>query len=272
MNVGEVLSTVEQGLLLRQLSSLERFILCQSWLGRGYSEMAPDCAYSIAHIKDIGSQLWQALSKALGKRVTKKNLFLVLKQYLLSHKDETVTSDSLSVTLVEAIDPPLTPTTNQLPVATEIVEASYSEDSEQLLLESDRPTALQASYGRSCPSFRDAFSSLAVTAWQTRTGNRCELATEEGSWLEKAQQKCQTSTDHTQTENNLKAPKPREKSSLLSPILNHTTASRDKTAYLDFQGADATVSAEINQFLHWLLGLTHSRTGIFDLQPKATIV
>jgi hypothetical protein len=82
MNVGDVLDTVEQTLLSRQLSSLERFILCQSWFGRGYSQMAPDCAYSIAHIKDIGSQLWQALSKALGQRVTKKNLFLVLKQYL----------------------------------------------------------------------------------------------------------------------------------------------------------------------------------------------
>ncbi|HEY9834052.1 MAG TPA: hypothetical protein V6D26_26100, partial [Stenomitos sp.] len=148
MNVDEVLDTVEQGLLSRQLSSLERFILCQSWLGRGYSEMAPDCAYSIAHIKDIGSQLWQALSKALGEKVTKKNLFLVLKQYLLSHNDETVTSEPLSGTLelVEAIDSSLTPTTHQLPLATEIVEASYSEDSEPLLLGSERPTALRASY------------------------------------------------------------------------------------------------------------------------------
>lgn len=125
MNVGEVLNTVEQSLLSRQLSSLERFILCQSWLGRGYSQMAPDCAYSIAHIKDIGSQLWQALSKALGEKVTKKNLFLVLKQYLLSRTGETVTSDPLSATLelVEAIDPPLTSTTNQLPVATDNTEA-----------------------------------------------------------------------------------------------------------------------------------------------------
>jgi glycine betaine/proline transport system ATP-binding protein len=42
----------------------------------------------IAHIKDIGSRLWQALSKALGERVTKKNLFLVLQQYLLSRTGE----------------------------------------------------------------------------------------------------------------------------------------------------------------------------------------
>lgn len=174
MNVGEVLDTVEQTLLSRQLSSLERFILCQSWVGRGYSEMAPDCAYSIAHIKDIGSQLWQALSKALGQRVTKKNLFLVLKQYLLSRTGETETSDSLSVTfsVVEVIDPPLTPTTNQLAVTTGFVEASYSEDSEQLL-----------------------------QVW-----DRAELVTQESSQLERAQPEYQTYTDNTEAENNLKAP------------------------------------------------------------------
>ncbi len=176
MNVGEVLDTVEQTLLSRQLSSLERFILSQSWLGRGYSEMAPDCAYSIAHIKDIGSQLWQALSKALGQRVTKKNLFLVLKQYLLSRTGETETSDSLSVTfsVVEVIDPPLTPTTNQLAVTTGWVEASYSEDSEQL----------------------------------SRLSDRSELVTEESSQLERAQPEYQTSTDNTEAENNLKGVHP----------------------------------------------------------------
>lgn len=105
MNVGKVLDTVEQSLLSKQLSSLERLILCESWLGRGYSEMASDSAYSIAHIKEIGSQLWQAFSKALGERVTKKNLFLVLKQYLFSRTGETVNSDQLPVTfsLVEVI-------------------------------------------------------------------------------------------------------------------------------------------------------------------------
>ncbi|BAY42918.1 hypothetical protein SAMD00079811_04960 [Scytonema sp. HK-05] len=203
MNIGEVLDIV-QTLLSRQLSSLERLILCQSWLGRGYKQMARDCAYSIAHIKDIGCQLWRALSKALGERVTKKNLFLVLKQYLLSRTGETVASDQLSVTseLAEVIDPPLTPTTNQLPVPTDLVEPSYSEDSEQLPPFCDRPTALllketlrkRASYGRRCPSLllserlrqRDTFSPSAATALQTRTGNRCELVTEEDEWLFRA--------------------------------------------------------------------------------------
>ncbi|HAX80327.1 MAG TPA: hypothetical protein DCY88_31955 [Cyanobacteria bacterium UBA11372] len=266
MNVEQVLDTVEQDLLSRQLSSLERFILCQSWLGRGYSEMAPDCAYSIAHIKEIGSQLWQALSKALEEKVTKKNLFLVLKQYLLSRTGETVVSDQLSVTfsLVEVIDPPLTPTTNQLPVVTDLVEASYSGDREQLPLVSDR----------------------------------CELVTQEDEWLFRVQPEYQTSTDNTEAEDNkdapvtqseatipgdfllldsrlyinrppmeeltyteisqpgclirIKAPRLRGKRSLLSRILNPATGRRYKTVYLDFQEADVAVVAELSQILGWL--------------------
>ena len=266
MNVDEVLDTVEQSLLSRQLSSLERLILCQSWLGRGYSEMASDCAYSIAHIKEIGSQLWQAFSKTLGERVTKKNLFLVLKQYLFSRTGETVNSDQLPVTcsLVEVIDPPLTPTTNQLSVTTDFVEASYLEDSEQLSLICDRN----------------------------------ELVNEEDEWLFRGEQKYQTSTDNTEAENNLKPPFTQSeptisrgclqldfplyinrppiaeltyteisqpggpigikafrlpgKNSLLSRILNRATRRGYKTVYLDFQEADVTFSAELNQFLGWL--------------------
>jgi hypothetical protein len=126
--------------------------------------MAADCAYNIAHIKEIGSQLWQALSKTLGERVTKKNLFLVLKQYLLSQTGETVNSDELPVTfsLVEVTESPLTPTSNQLPVATDLVEASYSGDSEQL----------------------------------SRICDRGFLVTQESSQLERGQQKCQNSTDN----------------------------------------------------------------------------
>ena len=229
MNIGEVLDTVEQTLLSRQLSSLERLILCQSWFGRGYKEMAPDCAYSIAHIKNIGSQLWQALSKAIGERVTKKNLFLVLKQYLLSLTGETVASDQLSVTLelVEVIDPPLTPTTNQLPVPTDLVEPSYSEDSEQLPPFCDRPTALllketlreRASYGRRCPSLGDAFSPSAATALQTRTGDRCELVTEEDEWLFRVQQEYQISCENTEAEDNKDAPATQSKLTIPSDCL-----------------------------------------------------
>ena len=156
------------------------------------------------------------------------------------------------------------PTTNQLPVATDFVEASYLEDSEQL----------------------------------SRICDRNELVIEEDEWLFRVQQKYQTSTNNTEAENNLKAPATQSeptisrgclpldsllyinrppiaeltyneisqsgrsigikaprlpgKNSLLSRILNRVTHCGYKTLYLKCQEADVTVSAKLNQFLGWL--------------------
>lgn len=84
MNFDEVLEAVERVLLSRQLESIELFVLQSSWLGRSYDEMAHNCGYGSNYIKELGSQLWQDLSKAVGKRVTKKNMHLVLSQYILN--------------------------------------------------------------------------------------------------------------------------------------------------------------------------------------------
>ncbi len=81
MNIDQALETVEQVLLSRSLSPIERLILRQSWVGRTYTQMSEDSGYGSTYIKEIGSQLWTDLSTALGARVTKKNLHLVLSQY-----------------------------------------------------------------------------------------------------------------------------------------------------------------------------------------------
>ena len=78
MNVDEVLEAVEQILQDKQLDSVERLVLRQSLLGLTYSEMAEGSGYASNYIKEIGSELWQDLSEIIGKRVTKKNLHLVL--------------------------------------------------------------------------------------------------------------------------------------------------------------------------------------------------
>lgn len=77
----EVLEAVKRILQPKQIGSIERFVFRQSWLGKSYSEMAKQSGYSSEYIKEVGSQLWQDLSGALGERVTKKNLHLVLSQY-----------------------------------------------------------------------------------------------------------------------------------------------------------------------------------------------
>ncbi|NER49185.1 MAG: diguanylate cyclase [Symploca sp. SIO1A3] len=81
MNVDEVLEIVEQVLLSRRLSPVEQLILRQSWLKQSYSDIAEHSTYDYTHLKEVASQLWYELSKALGKKVTKKNLPLVLKKY-----------------------------------------------------------------------------------------------------------------------------------------------------------------------------------------------
>lgn len=50
MNVDEVLDTVEQSLLSRQVSSLERLILCQSWLGHAYRTYLRSMAVSVSPV------------------------------------------------------------------------------------------------------------------------------------------------------------------------------------------------------------------------------
>jgi diguanylate cyclase (GGDEF)-like protein len=81
ITVEELLEAVERILQDKPLSSIQRFVLHQSWLGKTYFEMAQGSGYGSDYIKEVGSQLWQDLSEALGERVTKKNLHLVFRKY-----------------------------------------------------------------------------------------------------------------------------------------------------------------------------------------------
>ncbi|MEH2120423.1 MAG: AAA-like domain-containing protein [Nostoc sp.] len=78
----DIQQAVERILQDKPLASIQWFVLSQSWLGKSYSEMAEASGYRNNYIKEVGSELWQDLSVALGKRVTKKNLHLALNKYL----------------------------------------------------------------------------------------------------------------------------------------------------------------------------------------------
>lgn len=79
--VEELLEDVGRILQHKPLGSIQQFVLCQSCQGKTYGEMAKGSGYGSDYIKEIGSQLWQDLSEALGEKVTKKNLYLVLSKY-----------------------------------------------------------------------------------------------------------------------------------------------------------------------------------------------
>ncbi len=78
----QVIQLVEQSLLLRQLSPIEKLVLSHSWLGQPYNKMVSNSSYQTDYLKVIGHHLWQELSGVLGEKVSKKNLHLVLKPYL----------------------------------------------------------------------------------------------------------------------------------------------------------------------------------------------
>ncbi len=78
----DILQAVETILQDKPLASIQWFVLSQSWLGKTYDEMAEESGYRNNYIKEVGSELWQDLSVALGKKITKKNLHLALNKYL----------------------------------------------------------------------------------------------------------------------------------------------------------------------------------------------
>lgn len=74
----QLLKNIGRILQHKPLDSIQQFVLCQSWQGKTYSEMARESGYGSDYIKQVGSQLWLELSEALGEKVTKKNLYIVL--------------------------------------------------------------------------------------------------------------------------------------------------------------------------------------------------
>lgn len=74
----QLLKNIGRILQHKPLDSIQQFVLCQSWQGKTYSEMAKESGYGSDYIKQVGSQLWLELSEALGEKVTKKNLYIVL--------------------------------------------------------------------------------------------------------------------------------------------------------------------------------------------------
>lgn len=81
MNIDEIVETVEKTILYRPLNPLERLILRHSWLGQDYKEMTQNARYGSNYIKEVGSQLWRELSDALGQKVTKKNIHIILSHH-----------------------------------------------------------------------------------------------------------------------------------------------------------------------------------------------
>ncbi|MBC8123683.1 MAG: tetratricopeptide repeat protein [Gemmatimonadaceae bacterium] len=80
MKVDEALTLLDALLEQRKLKDIQELVFRHTWDGWTYPQIAEHAGYDTGHIRDIGSQLWQLLSKALGEPVTKKNVQSVLRR------------------------------------------------------------------------------------------------------------------------------------------------------------------------------------------------
>ena len=86
MNVEEALDIAHRFLDQGSLSKVQEIVFRQSWEKQSYPEIAKDAGYEVGYIRDVGCKLWQLLSKAFGKKVTKNNFHGVMKQqYFAKH-------------------------------------------------------------------------------------------------------------------------------------------------------------------------------------------
>jgi WD40 repeat protein len=73
MNIEEAIDVVEKLLEQGRLNKAQEIVFRQSWEGKSYMEIARASGYDTGYIKDTGFHLWQSLTKAFGKKVTKNN-------------------------------------------------------------------------------------------------------------------------------------------------------------------------------------------------------
>lgn len=73
-----ILATINQLLSPSRLSYVQEIVFLRSLEGKRYRDIATESGYDYDYVKEVGFQLWQTLSTAIGRKVTKKNVRLIL--------------------------------------------------------------------------------------------------------------------------------------------------------------------------------------------------
>lgn len=81
MTADETLTLLDTLLPPGTLNTVKMAVFKRAWEGEGYAVIADAEGYDPDYIKIAASQLWKAISKAVGQRVTKKNFRSILRQH-----------------------------------------------------------------------------------------------------------------------------------------------------------------------------------------------
>lgn len=101
MTEKEAIALVTQLLKRDKLGAAQELVFSQSWDGKKYSDMAIERGYDLGYIKDVGSELWRSLSKALNEKVTKNNVRGVLER---CSQQQAANAEISQIHMGEAID------------------------------------------------------------------------------------------------------------------------------------------------------------------------
>lgn len=81
MTVDEALAFLDSILEGQPLSNIQETVFRHVWDGKTYAEIAEMASYEHSYIRDVGFKLWQAMSDALGEKVSKSNVRSLLRRY-----------------------------------------------------------------------------------------------------------------------------------------------------------------------------------------------
>lgn len=87
MNFEEALAIVTAALAPRSLSELQIDVFRGAWNKQSYVKISLELNHKDGYIKDVGAELWQLLTQALGIKVTKLNVQEALAQYVQQERN-----------------------------------------------------------------------------------------------------------------------------------------------------------------------------------------
>lgn len=96
MSEEEAIALVRKLLSQDSLTKVQEIVFRQSWSGQTYLDMAVNEGYDTGYVKDVGSELWRSLSKALNEKVNKNNLRIVLEHFAQKQQDATLNLQSVA--------------------------------------------------------------------------------------------------------------------------------------------------------------------------------
>jgi hypothetical protein len=227
MNADYLLQVLEETLLQRNLNVLERQVLLRSWQGEDYGEMAQNVGYAKGYLRLVGSKLWQDLSAALGKSITKKNLRSALPPVITSVTENS--SNELDNAERPNMQHPNMQVRNMQPHNIKLESPDLQQNSSENV----------PWQGQLHPP------SLEVPGGPLQTGSKLYVERPPIEHL------AYNSIEQPGALLRIKAPWKMGKSSLTNRIIEHAKYQNYDVAYLDFQVIDEGILSSLETFLLW---------------------